>query len=336
MSEIKPFTGVDDRVALADVVPIDTPFTIGISASSACNFKCNYCVQSIDNETLKSKYDFKRIKMDFDLFTRIVNQCFFFPKKIKLLTFMGQGEPLLNPELSNMIAYAKKSENFERIDVVTNGSLLNYETSDRLINSGLDALRISLQGMTPEKYKSISNVNLNFDDLIDNIKYFYDKSRGKCKVYVKIMNVSLDKNEENLFYETFDKITDRMFIEQLKPVYDGVDYNEYDYTLSSDRRGNIHEKRYVCPQPFFTLSIWPDGEVIPCSAIHKVCSLGNIKNSPLITMWNSKKLKNFQIMQLKKLRFDHPQCKLCCAPDDCSHIEDVLDNKSEDILKKVL
>ena len=333
MSEIKPFTGVDDRVILANNVPLDTPFTIGISPSNVCNFKCNYCVQSLDKESLKLKYDFKKNQMSMDTFLNVLNYAEDFPNKIKLLTFMGQGEPLLNKSLPDMILAANLSNKFERIDVVTNASLLTKQLSDKLLLSGLDVLRISLQGLTSEKYKQISNIDLNFNELIENIKYFFIQSKGKCKVYVKIMDVSLEEGQQDLFYKIFNSITDRMFIEQLKPVYDGVDYDKYEYSLSSDRRGVEHEKRFVCSQPFFTLSIWPNGEVIPCSAIHRVCSLGNVNETSLIDMWQSEKLKNFQIMQLKKLRYNHPQCKLCCAPDDCAHEEDSLDVDAEKLLK---
>jgi len=334
MSEIKPFSGVGDRVILSNAIPLDTPFTIGVSPSNACNFKCNYCVQSLDNIILKEKYEFKKEIMKYDTFEKILLQLKQFPKKIKLLTFMGQGEPLLNKELPKMIKIAKCLDVAERIDVVTNASLLIPSKSIELIESGLNVLRISLQGITSKKYKDISNIDLDFAELVNNIKYFDNISKGKCKVYVKIMNVSLIKNEEKDFYDIFNNITDRMFIEQIKPVYDGVDYNNFEYSLSTDRRGLEHEKRYVCSQPFFTLSIWPNGEVIPCSAIHKVCSLGNVNESSLLNMWNSKKLKNFQIMQLKKLRHNHPQCKVCVAPDDCLHPEDVLDLKSKDLLNE--
>lgn len=334
MSEIKPFSGVDDRTILSQVVPLNTPFTIGIYPTNICNFKCNYCVQSLDNDILKEKYSFVKEHMSLSTFVKTISQLNLFEKKIKLLTFMGQGEPLLNKNLPQMIRIAKNYNIAERIDIVTNASLLTPELSLKLIDSGLDALRISLQGMSSEKYLQISNIKLDFNKLVENIKYFFDNSRDKCKLFVKIMNVSINENEEQLFYDTFDSITDRMFIEQIKPVYDGVDYNKFDYSLETDRRGIQHEKRFVCPQPFFTLSIWPNGDVIPCSAIHKVCHLGNIHSGLLLDMWKSPKLKRFQQMQLKKQRYDHPQCGLCCAPDDCAHLEDELDSVADILLKE--
>ena len=57
MSVIKPFTGVDDRLKLSQVIPLDTPFTLNIYPSNACNFKCIYCVQSLDKKLLNVAAD---------------------------------------------------------------------------------------------------------------------------------------------------------------------------------------------------------------------------------------------------------------------------------------
>jgi len=332
MSEILPFTGFNDRLRLFQVIPLDTPFTLNIYPSNACNFKCIYCVQSLDQNTLSSKYNFKRDTMELATFEQIVTQAKSFPKKLKLLSFMGQGEPLLNPNLAAMVRTAKHANIAERIDIVTNASLLTRQKSDELIDAGLDVLRISLQGINSEKYQSISQVDLNFEELVANIGYFYRKSRNICKLYVKIMDTALVVGENKIYYKIFDDISDRMFIEQIKPVYDGVDYSKFEVSLITDRRGLQHEKRHVCPQPFYTLSIWPNGDVIPCSAIHKVNCLGNVNSGNLLDMWNSRTLGAFRVMQLKKLRHEHHQCGVCCAPDDCAHPEDVLDADADNLL----
>lgn len=333
MSAIKPFTGVDDRLKLSQAIPVDTPFTLNICPSNCCNFKCLYCVQSLDQETLSRKYDFKRDIMSLDSFRKIVIQAKMFVRKNKLISFMGQGEPLLNPNLTKMVRITKDANITDRVDIITNASLLTHQKSDELIEAGLDVLRISIQGMTPEKYKSVSQVDIDHKRFISNIEYFYKKSRNKCNLYVKVMDASLDKGQRGLFYKTFDKITDRMFIEEIKPVYDGVDYERFKISLRTDRRGLEHEKRHVCPQPFYVLTVWPNGDVVPCSAIHKVSCLGNVNTENLLNMWNSERLRAFQIMQLKKLRNKHKQCGVCCAPDDCAHPEDVLDEDAESLLE---
>ena len=126
-----------------------------------------------------------------------------------------------------------------------------------------------------------------------------------------------------------------MYIEQVKPVYDGVSYNEKVSEVTTDRYGNNHEKRYVCPQPFYMLSLWPNGDVAPCDAIYKANPLGNVRNEDLVDMWGSAGLKQFRKLQLEKKRACHEACSRCCAPDDVSHVSDVLDPYSDQILMRL-
>jgi len=79
--------------------------------------------------------------------------------------FNGQGEPLINKDIPVMVKMAKDAEIAERVEIISNGSLLDKTMSDRLIEAGLDTLRISLQGLNSKKYKDICGANINFDDL---------------------------------------------------------------------------------------------------------------------------------------------------------------------------
>lgn len=332
-SEIKPISGMDDRVCLAEAIPLQTPFTINIFPTNACNFRCNYCAQSLDAVYLKKEYGFSYETMSIEIMQQAVEQMKQFPQKIKLVSFMGHGEPLLNPNLPEMIRLVREAEVAERIEIITNASLLTPELSQDLIQAGLSAIRISLQGISAEKYVKISNVKIDFPKFIDNIRYFYS-IRGKCKVFVKVVDTSLAAGEEQKFYEMFEDISDRMYVEKIKPVYAGVEYKESVQEIVVDRYGNAHEKRMVCPLTFYMLSLWPNGDVVPCDAIYKPVVLGNIKNDTFYQMWNNSNMKGFQSMQLQKRRMENKNCCKCCAPDDVSHPLDTLDHLPKEVLKR--
>lgn len=331
-AEIKPICGLD-RVPLKDVIPLNTPFTLFIFPTTFCNFKCNYCGHSLGYEEMKKKYDFEPQMMSEATFLEILDQAREFKQKFKVVSLTGHGEPMLNPNLANMIRILKKSNIADRIEVISNASLLTYDLSDKLIESGLDVLRISIQGLSSQKYNDVCNFNLDFQNLIKNIKYFYD-NRQNCKVHIKIMDVSLNEGEEALFYELFENICDRMYIEKCRPVYDGVEYNDSAFEIA-DRYGRVHKKREVCPLPFFMLGIFPNGDVEPCDTIYKPIILGNVHENTLLEMWNGNKLKEFQKMQLEKKRNINLKCKVCYAPDDVSHPEDDLDNDAKEIIDRI-
>lgn len=334
MSDIKPFTGVDDRVRLADAVPLDTPFTLNVFPSEICNFKCSYCAQSLGRKEIFEQYGLGNELMTVETAKIIAEQSKKFPRKYKLVSMMGHGEPLCNKKLPEIIDIIKSADITDRIDVITNASLLTKDIADGLIDAGLDVLRVSLQGISSESYQNICGANIDFEKFYSRLAYFYERSSGKCKVYVKTMDVSLKADETDRFFELFDPISDRMFIDKVKPVYDKVDYTAQQRDISTDRYGNAHESRKVCPQPFYMLSVWTNGDVTPCDALYKANPLGNIYTDELTDMWNGSSKRHFCIEQLKGNRFTHTKCSRCCAPDDVAHKEDILDDAADDLINR--
>lgn len=322
MAEIKFSAGVE-RKRLKDVIPLETPYAIYFFPTNVCNFRCVYCAHSGGAKQFEAEYGMKPESMSLETFKRAIDQLKDFPDKLKVLNLSGQGEPLLNKNIVEMIRYAKQKDVAERIELISNASMLNHELSRQLVEAGLDCIRISLQGMTSAKYKEICGYTLSMEAFIEEIEFLY-RIKGKCDVFVKIMDIALEEGEEEKFYRTFETISDRMFIERCKPVYDGVTATQ-GIRVDTDRYGREHKPRMVCPLPFYMLGILPDGTVSPCETIYVPQKLGNVWNTSLREIWNGEELKSFQQMQMNRQRRNNLQCARCCAPDDVSHPEDDLD-----------
>lgn len=331
MGEIKPLAGME-RVLLKDAVPLDTPFSVYAFPTNACNFRCSYCAHSLGYGAMKRRYGLDSGTMKLETFKKAADQMAAFPGKVKVLSLTGHGEPLLNQELPEMVAYARDRNAASRTEFITNASLLTHGLSTELIDAGLGCIRISLQGMDAKKYEEVCGYRIDFDRLVEEIRYFY-QHRKQCSVYVKVMDVVLDEGDEGRFYEAFRGISDRMFVERCRPVYSGVEATA-DLTAAEDRYGRKHSPRAVCPLCFFMLGIWPNGDVAPCETIYRPAILGNVSTDTLENMWNGEKNRQFRLMQLKKGRFQTPGCAGCCAPDDVSHPEDELDSCAGGLLQK--
>ena len=331
-SEIKPIAGLD-RTILSEVVPLDTPFTLFIFPTTYCNFKCNYCGHSLGHAEMKKKYGFIPEHMSMDTFEKVIQQAKQFPKKLKMISLTGHGEPLLNKNLPEMIKKIKEADICERVEIISNASLLFPDVTDKLIAAGLDTLRISLQGLSSQKYEEICKYKTCFDDYINNIKYFYEH-KGDCNLFIKIMDIALEEGEDEKFYNLFRDISDRMYIEQCRPVYDGVEMTK-GMQVVADRYGRKHDKREVCPLCFYMLGIFPNGDVEPCDTIYKPITLGNVNDKSLSEIWNSKELREFRIMHLNKQRSNNKSCKVCCAMDDVAHPEDNLDGSITEVLSRI-
>ncbi|MDX8551885.1 SPASM domain-containing protein [Methanospirillum sp. J.3.6.1-F.2.7.3] len=333
-SIIKP--GYDEkRSLLSEKIPLNTPYSIIITPSSLCNFRCLYCIHSSIEKI--EDLSFKKEKLDWGSFLKISQQILEFPQKIKAIHFHGWGEPLLNKNVYRMIKHLKEKKCAEKINLITNGVLLNRKNSLELIESGVDTIKISLQGINTEKYFLTSNVDVNFENLIKNIEYLY-LNKKNCEIYVKIADISLDKNQEDAFFKIFENITDRMFIEFIRPVRNNCSNDKMEVIEKSiNMYGDPIPPFLVCPLPFYMLHITSSGDVLPCCNYLDPVSLGNIKEKSLKEIWESQKRNEFLTMLLtkkKNLQDDYPICNGCNIHLNNMRYEDELDSKSVILLKK--
>ena len=121
--------------------------------------------------------------MSYELYEKILNQISDYQKgtvhKIKSLLLYKDGEPLLNKKLPEMIKLAKKLNICKHVLVTTN-AFLDEEYSEKLLNAGLDSLRVSVQSLTQENFHKITRTKLNYEKIKSNVKKFYEL-RNKMK-----------------------------------------------------------------------------------------------------------------------------------------------------------
>lgn len=330
--KIRPLIGLQ-RVPLHENIPLDTPFSVYIFPTNYCNFRCKYCAHSLPDPAFREQYGFSPEAMSMEVYRAAIDQITDFPGKVKTISLTGQGEPLMNRHLPEMVAYAKERKAANRVEFMSNGALLNRNNSAALVEAGLDCIRISLQGLNSRKYRDVCGARIDFDDFVSQIAWLYDHKK-QCEVFVKIMDIALEPGEEDRFYELFSPIADRVYIEQCRPVYSGVSSTE-GISTQADRYGREHKKRSVCPLCFFMLGIFPNGDVYPCETIYRPELLGNVMQDRLVDLWNSEKMHSFQLRQLTEGKNANPRCALCCAPDDVSQPEDELDEYAEELIGRL-
>jgi len=325
MSTIRPHYS-EARTILADVVPLHTPFAIQCEASQVCNIKCNYCMQSFIVKKQKQL-------MGLSTFKTLCLRAKEFDTKFKQFNFAGWGEPLVNRELPDMISHLRESNVTENIAIITNGLLLAPGLSLRLVDAGTDHVRISLQGMTSEKYWEICAKGIDFTALVDQIRFLYEH-KHECRVSVKIADIALATGEEELFYETFESITDGMYVESIRPMFA---QNKQDGKIIS-KYGEEHSPVIACPQPFFMMSVTATGDIFPCCSYYDPTKFGNILGTSLRKVWESCQIKKFQIMLLSGNRKEqeyYSVCRDCHMPDAVLTPGDELDARTEEIRRRL-
>lgn len=303
------------RVNLGEVLPLDTPFSLFIDVCNACNFKCKFC--AIQTTEIKK---FKRQVMSWDLYKKIIDDVAQFPKPLKMLRLTANGEPLINKDLPRMIKYAKEvSEGgvSEHIEIVSNASLLTPELSDAIIDAGLDRIRISIEAINAKGYEEMCGGKIDWDKFIGNIKYFYEHRR-QCEVYIKTVDAAAKTEEEKeLFYKEFEDICDKISIEHVIPMWS--DYNKIytDFDIEKEGlHGHAMKSINICPFPFYSFVINPDGEVtVCCSDWKREISMGNAQTENICDIWRGEKYRNFLLGMIENGRINnHSVCATCEYP----------------------
>ncbi len=266
--------------------------------------------------------------MDFDLYKKCIDDIAKFPDKVKVLRFVGIGEPLLHKNIAEMIKYAVSKNVANIVEILTNASLLTPKMSDSLIKAGLSRLVVSLQGTSADKYKNVCGVDINFEKFIDNLRYFFN-NKDKAHVYFKIVDSALDgPDDEKKFYEIFGDICDSIAIEHTVPIHSGVDYKK----IIKGKKAPLTQfglpvlEMKVCSQPFFTMQINPDGKAVPCYSFEYPEIVGDCNNQSVVEVWNSKKFQEFRRKMLDGVKKVGKICQDCNISKYRVFPEDILDN----------
>lgn len=333
-TKIKPGYN-SEREELWKVIPLETPYTVYISASHKCNLECSYCTYSSGKDLMQNN-GHQFINTPLELVESLVEQLKLFDRKIKLVLFTGLGEPLMNPDLPKMIRLVSEAGIAENIEIYTNGLLLTEQVSKDLIEAGLTKLRVSIQGLDQEQYKTVTNRDIDFNGLVENIRYFFGRRNG-CKVYIKTIDALLGPGDEEKFYGTFSGICDDMFVEHLVAAQNSMgDYDgKIDSRLTMYKEEAINKE--VCPLPFYVLQMDSQGYVFPCTplGLPKTFALGNLHAGTLEEMWTGQKLRMLRTLHLEKKRMLIDVCATCESFNCITHKTDNLDDYCDCLLKRI-
>ncbi len=301
---------------MAGYVPClsETPSVIGIWPSGVCNFKCKYCIQSASKEVKQSEA-FPEQLMDWDVFHTFAEQLYEFKTKPHTAVFCGVGEPLLHARLPEMVDYLKGNQLVNRVEVVTNGSLLERRLSRELIKAGVDMVMVSVQGLTADAYREVCGYNVNMDQFMEQIRFLYE-SRNNCHIHVKALDVGIPLCQKEEFLNAYGDFCDTIHIDYVTPLFKNVDYSGMVGEVRDQYNGqplDMNDEK-ICTLPFQSLFIQPDGDVVPCCLTPNPACYGNVNDQSLLDICHSQKRLDFLRMHLAYQSGRNPICRQCVQP----------------------
>lgn len=292
---------------------INNPVSLVIGITNQCNLSCKFCFNG--KHAIKYSNSIKRGVMSLATFKEILCQAKGFVSHIELGLF---GEPTIHPYFIEMVTLAV-NEGFS-VGVYSNGTLLNSEISQQLLQTGLTSITISVDGMTDDEYEQIRSGG-RYHIVEDNLKFLlaYRKKIKKNLPLIGIRSV--------LFSDTLDqKKIKRRFVDRL-----GVDFISFapldnwngTVNINNDSTSfTITENRYSfnrCEFPWMVLSVNWNGDILPCCDDYMGKNiLGNVNKQNLQSIWNGKQLKTIRLA-LKSRSFNQIIKNTGCASCSMLH-----------------
>jgi MoaA/NifB/PqqE/SkfB family radical SAM enzyme len=149
--------------------PVEHLAKVYVEPTSRCNLTCRTCIRNAWQEPQGDMND--------ATFTRLLEGLGSFDP-VPAIFFGGFGEPLAHASIVEMVARAKALGS-PRVELITNGCLLSEDMSRRLIEAGLDALWVSLDGIRPESYDDV-RLGALLPQVLENARGFREVRRRLC------------------------------------------------------------------------------------------------------------------------------------------------------------
>lgn len=139
---------------------------IYLEPTNKCNIKCRTCMRNTWDEPLGM--------MSAEVFECVLASLMALPVR-PLVMFSGIGEPMAHPQTTEMVARVKQAGC--RVELTTNGTLLDERRARQLVDAGLDTMWVSLDGATPDSYADV-RLGAELPKVVENLKRFRPMRKG--------------------------------------------------------------------------------------------------------------------------------------------------------------
>jgi sulfatase maturation enzyme AslB (radical SAM superfamily) len=300
-------------------IPETFPDVIRIESVGICNFKSIHCPTGTEPNLCKalSPEHFQSILQQFKDHN-------FIPRVVVL---DHGGEPLLNKNLGSFIRELKDF-GVNKTVITTNASLLTEAKAEELILAGLDEMKVSFDGGSPEENNAI-RVKGDFFKHAANIKAMCKirKKLGRTNPTIIISNIQIPTREtlvemgksgvldcQTQFKQIPSYLTDYFKDELEELTFGSFPAHRWPGYEKFGKFGEIslplQEPTQYCGSLFETYSILSNENVVPCcNDLPGELVQGNIFNYTAFEVWNSDNYR--ELRDNFKAGFYHPVFEKC-------------------------
>jgi len=276
------------------------PSYIEIETVNACNARCPMCTINDWERNYSTMKD--------EVFNKISDELIENKNFLKRVSLYRDGEPLLDKKLASRINKFTQA-GFHNTSIATNVSLLNEKRSKDILEAGLGLVVMSIDSLKKDIFEKI-RVRLIFEEVRDNtIKFLHlrDKINPNCRVWIRMIRQENNKDEFNSYYDFWKKYTsekDRIYY-----------YNIFNWGGQLDNfkpMEKSYEPNLPCVALWSLMVFFTNGDVPLCNVdYNNKFPTGNIMNSSIKEMWNSKIMQNRRKLHMNSDKKSNKICKDC-------------------------
>lgn len=274
------------------------PKTLQIQTVTGCNAECVVCPTGISPQRTKHEY------LPMHLWEKIIRECSEWESPIHSIIPSLFNEPTIDKRLFDMIDMAKEQLPTTTFFLVTNGSLLVEKNVERILSSGFDSIRVSVNAYHRESFIRLGSA-LDFDRIVAGTKQLLEKSRaiGKPTVIVSMVETQPNTEEVQPFTDFWKDLGAEVHV---SPAWNRAGNLPLENDFRLEPTGKAQQ---LCSKPMVTMPITYDGDVVFCCGDYSSgIVLGNIKDDKLLDIWMG---TEHQVALIKMLKGENHLCNRC-------------------------
>ena len=279
------------------------PMMLVLSFVYPCNALCPHCPYT--NSNIRKEYR-DAPYMSEAIFKKIADES---GRHGAILRISGGGEPMLHPQATELLVYAKKVGC--KIGLITNGSLFDEHNSRALLEAGVDMIEFSVDACDPETY-SVVRKGLEWESLVENARRMVtlrNSLRSSSKIIASaVVQSGIDIDTVERYWVEgvgLDYLIKRKFLTW------GTN-TTLDTARSADPAAYLNTDEVPCPFIFERLNIDSRGNVMVCGYdISGNTSMGDVRTDSIRDIWHGEGFKFYRDKHLAGRGKDISMCAGC-------------------------
>lgn len=270
------------------------PEIIQIETTIICNANCPFCPQ---HEVTR-----RPSLMKDDVWKKIIDET----RNLGIIyrPFLIN-EPLTDKRMGDIMRYIRKDPT-AKIELNTNGELMTEDMARVILDAGIDAIRFSIDGFSPETF-ALARPGLDYDSVVDRTVRFIQMARrneNAGRIEIRMIDMDSNKHEHDAFKEFWSKQGAIPMITML-----------YKWPWEP----GVVPVQLPCLKILNEMFFYVDGRAtLCCWDTHERAVIGDVTTTNTLDIWNGEANRRYRNLLAAGKRDQILLCSKCEAYKDCT------------------